>query len=262
MDGLDTPRDGRDQATGTRRLDMRRSKTWTMALVVGTAVTLGVMGAGGVAGAHGDDEHDQQTEHDHDQQTEHDHDQQADDHGLTVHDSTGGREPTEEDEANADAFFDAVVEGIAEYADIDVAIADGYVESDGSADQTLKHYMKRGVDGAAVDPEEPSGLMYYVDDDQATLIGAVWRTRDAEPPQPGGPLTPWHDHAAQGCPEAHPDCPAADGGDPGPNVPKMLHVWTFDGARERFAHDIMGALGGDAGPGRGRGPKPPLPFDV
>lgn len=218
-----------------------------MALVVAT-LALGVMVAGPAAAKEDD--------------TQHGHDQHTDEHGLTVHDSTGGREPTEEDEENAAAFVDAVVAGIAEYTDIDAAIADGYVESEGSADRPLKHYMKRGVDGASLDPDEPSGLMYYVDDDQATLLGAVWTTRDAEPPQPGGPLTLWHDHAAQGCPTAHPDCPAADGGDPGPNVPKMLHVWTFDDARDRFAHDIMGALGDDGGSGSGRGVKPRLPFDT
>jgi hypothetical protein len=227
---------------------MRRPKTWMTAFVVSGTLALGLLGASAASAVHDDEEHG--------------HEQHTDGHGLTVHDSTGGREPTDEDEANADALFDAVVEGIAEYADLDVAIADGYVESDDSADRTLKHYMKRGVDGAALDPDEPSGLMYYVDDDQATLLGAVWTTRDAEPPQPGGPLTLWHDHAAQGCPAAHPDCPAADGGDPGPNVPKMFHVWTFDDVEERFAHDIMSALGGDGESRSGRGSKPRLPFDV
>jgi hypothetical protein len=42
----------------------------------------------------------------------------------------------------------------------------------------------------------------------------------------------------------------------------MFHVWTFDDVEERFAHDIMSALGGDGESRSGRGSKPRLPFDV
>jgi hypothetical protein len=75
----------------------------------------------------------------------------------------------------------------------------------------------------------------------------------------------WHDHSPSGCPAAHPDCPAATGdGDP-THVPKMFHVWIFDGVEEPFAHDLPGALGhrgrdGHAGE-RGPGARPRLPFD-
>ncbi|MGQ0804707.1 MAG: hypothetical protein ACT4PI_12705 [Actinomycetota bacterium] len=184
-----------------------------------------------------------------------------DDHGLAEHDSTGGREPTAEDEANADAFYDAVAAGTERYQDVNVAVADGYVESANGNDGPIKHYMQRGGDperDEAVDPENPSGLVYYVDENQTTLIGAVWVSRAEEPEQPGGPLTVWHDHSPMGCPEAHPDCPAADGIDDGEIPPRMLHVWLFEGA-DTFAHDFPGAIQG-VGEDHQRGD--PLPFDV
>jgi hypothetical protein len=184
-----------------------------------------------------------------------------DEHGLVLHDSTGGRAPTVEDEQNAEAFYDAVTAGISEYADLDVALADGYVESPNSANQSVKHYMKAGVRGDELDPETPSGLMYFVDENQATLLGAVWVTQQPDPPQPGGPLTVWHDHSSMGCPAAHPDCPAATGGEGAGNPPKMFHVWTWDGAVDPFAHDFMQTLGG-SGPRGANGQKPTLPFDV
>jgi hypothetical protein len=184
----------------------------------------------------------------------------AHDHGVAVHDSTGGREPTAEDEANADAFYDAVTAGTERYQDIDVATASGYAETSAKVggDGPIKHYMRRGGGGAAeLDAEWPQGLVYYVDDDQATLIGAVFTSRDEEPEQPGGPLTVWHDHSPMGCPETRPDCPAADGIDEGENPPKMLHVWLFDGA-DRFAHGFPEAISESGVRQKGD----PLPFDV
>ena len=188
-----------------------------------------------------------------------------DDHGLAEHDSTGGREPTAEDEANADAFYDEVAAGTERYQDVDVAVADGYVETSANGgDGPIKHYMQRGGNpdrDEALDAESPSGLVYYVDENQTTLIGVVFVSRAEEPPQPGGPLTVWHDHSPMGCPEAHPDCPAADGIDDGEIPPRMMHVWLFEGA-DTFAHDFPGAIqgiGADGGEGHQRGD--PLPFD-
>jgi len=209
--------------------------------------------------------------HDHDQAAgaeEHGTEEHADegmdeghDHGLVIHDSTGGREPTEEDEANADAFYDEVVAGVARYQDIAVAIADGYTVSPNDAAQSISHYMKRGVNGAALDPEVPSGLVYYEDENQALLIGVVWTTQTAEPSQPGGPLTVWHDHSSMGCPVAHPDCPAATGGAGAGNPPKMFHVWLFEGAQDRFGHSFVVALGQTRPAGQSPTERPPLPFD-
>jgi hypothetical protein len=162
--------------------------------------------------------------------------------------------------AIADAFYDAVTAGTERYQDIDVATASGYAETTAKVggDGPIKHYMRRGGGGAAeLDPERPQGLVYYVDDDQATLIGAVFTSRDEEPEQPAGPLTVWHDHSPMGCPETRPDCPAADGIDEGENPPKMLHVWLFDGA-DRFAHGFPEAISASGVRQKGD----PLPFDV
>ncbi|MEX0663933.1 MAG: hypothetical protein WD598_04065 [Acidimicrobiia bacterium] len=247
------------------------------ALMLGGTTGVVLVASGGSAGAamsaHDHDDTDQGDDSNQGDDSDHDHgsgtssgsesglsdETTHDDHGLVIHDSTGGREPTDEDHENAEAFSDDVVEGIAEYEDLEVALDDGYVESPSSAGLTIKHYMKSGVNGARLDPDHPSGLMYFVDDDQATLLGAVWVTQADEPPQPGGPLTVWHDHSAMGCPVAHPDCPAATGGEGAGNPPLMFHVWTFEDAADAFAHDFPGALGRTGH--RADGDKPRLPFD-
>jgi hypothetical protein len=276
------PHARRDGAPEQRRTVMtsrlRLGVTWLLALLVGTtgvvAATAG--SASAAVSAHGDAHHhdengDGDTSNKGDQSKK---DKKKDDdaaatsssddttyetHGMIVHDSTGGREPTEEDHENAEALYDAVVEGIAEYEDLEAALADGYVETRNSEGLTVKHFMKRGGDGGELDPNEPSGLVYFVDDDQTTLLGAVWVTRENEPPQPGGPLTRWHDHSPLGCPESTPDCPIGTATDGVP--PLMFHVWTFDGAANVFAHGIPDAVGGDGG-AVGDGERPRLPFDV
>lgn len=237
-----------------------------VAVVAAGALVVGASGTAVWAMTSGHDHRDEAAEHEHDRDEQEPATEDAettsdDDHGLAEHDSTGGREPTAEDEANADAFYDAVAAGTERYQDINVAIADGYVESANGNDGPIRHYMQRGGDperDEAVDPENPSGLVYYVDENQTTLIGAVWVSRAEEPEQPGGPLTVWHDHSPMGCPEAHPDCPAADGIDDGEIPPRMLHVWLFEGA-DTFAHDFPGAIQG-VGEDHQRGD--PLPFDV
>lgn len=162
------------------------------------------------------------------------------DHGCLTVTGTGDAS----DQEGADTFYAAVVGGIERFEDLGIAESEGYEQVPATAHpevERIRHYMRRGgVNGAALDPDQPSGLMYWVDGDEAVLLGAVWVTTAEDPPQPGGSLTPWHDHHACGCPVTHPDCPAASGelGNP----PKMLHVWTFAGAGDPFAHDLMGAL--------------------
>lgn len=248
-------------------------------VVVGT--TMGVAGA--AVGAQGDDHDDADESEDNDKKKDKKNDKKKDndeegdsesesaestihedaqrENGMAIQDSTGGREPTDEDQENADAFYESVVDGIGPYADLQIALDDGYVEGENSAGLNVKHYMKRGVNGAELDPAQPSGLVYYVDENQATLLGAVWVTQDNEPPQPGGPLTVWHDHSPMGCPETNPDCPLVTGEETDGVPPLMFHVWTFEDAVDVFAHGFPDAVGADGG-GRSEGERPPLPFDV
>lgn len=172
---------------------------------------------------------------------------------LTLHDQANGASASAEDRANADAFYSSVQSGIARFADVSVAEREGYHARGASAGPgKVQHYFGGGRNGAALDTQHPSGLVYFVDGDHATLLGAVWATTAADPPQPGGSLTVWHDHHKCGCPPAHPSCPASRGeiGNP----PKMFHAWTFEGVVDRFAHDFPGAVGPDHVRGE------PLPF--
>ena len=225
------------------------------------------------SGDHDQPGHDHDHDHDHDQ-AEHDHDQATegtagngnmtggamggfatgDDvgshQGLTLHDNTGGRVATAEDEAGAAGFITEVTDGVARYRDIGRASADGYHPNAGNDKQSwnpVKHYSrgtKGNGDAGWWDPTRPGGLIYkFADDGAATLIGVVFisppGTSDADLPQPGGPLTVWHDHASMGCPAADPDCGQRDNVNP----PKMLHVWFFDGVVQPFAHDYADAAG-------------------
>lgn len=239
-----------------------------LALLAGTAGVVAWSGAAYAAvtahdhgDSHDDDDKDKEKDKDSESESASSDHTTHEEHGMAIHDSTGGREPTDEDEENAEELYDAVVEGIAQYEDLDVAIDDGYLEGENSEGLAVKHYMKRGVNGAELDPEQPSGLVYYVDENQATLIGAVWRTEENDPPQPGGPLTVWHDHSPMGCPEEHPDCPIVTGEETDGVPPLMFHVWTFEDAVDVFAHGFPDAVGAEGGR-NAEGERPRLPFDV
>jgi hypothetical protein len=193
------------------------------------------------------------------------------DSALAVHDCSGRDEPTAEDEANAEELIDTVTAALEQYRDLRAAEADGYAITDEAAQSPspIDHYMRsagsqRG-DPDRLHPKHPDGLVYFAEDDgSSVLLGAVWRSRAECPPQPAGPLTVWHDHSPSGCPSAHPDCPLATG-EPvdETHVPKMFHVWIFEGVEDPFAHDLPGALGGH-GDGRPHGPgdRPQLPFET
>jgi len=227
------------------------------------------------AAAH-DHDPDQSQEQDqsHDQKHEQDstHIERHGDQELAVHDCSGRNTPSAKDEENAEELIAAVTADIAQYRDLAVAEEEGYRITDEAAQSPspIDHYMSSGPGttrgGEMLDTDHPSGLVYFQDDDGSIeLLGAVWRSREECPPQPAGPLTVWHDHSPSGCPAAHPDCPAATGEGDAARVPKMFHVWIYEGVEEPFAHDLPGALGhsghdGHAGE-RTPGERPRLPFD-
>jgi len=186
------------------------------------------------------------------------------DHELVIHDCSGRDEPSTEDEEAAQDLVDAVQDAAASYPDVEAAEAAGYVAPDRDArpgSPVLHYWRPSSSTGAQLDVDQPDGLVYFVHDDgSSTLLGFVWRSRLECPPQPGGPLTVWHDHSAQGCPPERPDCPAASGEADPTRVPKMLHVWVFDGVEDPFAHDLPGALDPDRRGASAR-ERPQLPFD-
>jgi hypothetical protein len=241
-------------------------------------VVAGVVAVPTVAAAHGSDHDSHDTTHtdhgDPSQSGEHGDTTHIEQHGnteLAVHNCSGRDEPTKEDEANAEELIDTVTAALDHYQDIAAAKADGYRITDEAAQSPspIDHYMRsagtqRG-DPDKLHPKHPDGLVYFAEDDGSDiLLGAVWRSRAECPPQPAGPLTVWHDHSPSGCPSAHPDCPLATG-EPvdEAHVPKMFHVWIFEGVEEPFAHDFPGALGGHGhGGARSPGDRPQLPFET
>jgi hypothetical protein len=248
----------------------RRSTAWTRVAAALLLVVAGVVATPALAGAHGSDHGGHDGAHG-EQQHDDTHIEQHGNTELAVHDCSGRDAPTDEDEANAEELIDTVTAALEKYQDIAVAEEDGYRITDEAAQSAspIDHYMRSGGEGQGdpdrLHPKHPDGLVYFAEDDGSQiLLGAVWRSRAECPPQPAGPLTVWHDHSPNGCPSAHPDCPLATG-EPvdEAHVPKMFHVWIFEGVEDPFAHDLPGALGGH-GDGHERGPaeRPRLPFET
>lgn len=164
-------------------------------------------------------------------------------HGLVIHDATDGV-PTARDCAGAQEFHASVAAAAARFADLDVAVAEGYAPTRRSRtdESPIDHSMLTADEPAVLDPARPEGLVYRVDERGATLLGVVFvETGEADLAQPGGPFTTWHDHTSGGCPDEVPDC-----GELGGTPPRMLHVWLFPGVADPFAHDYPQAVG-DAG---------------
>jgi hypothetical protein len=173
----------------------------------------------------------------------------------TLHDTTGGRAVTETDCDAAAAWFDEVsTAALDRFADLDDAIDAGYVITKQSRESPnpLDHYTLRGGNDAQLDADLPEGLVYWTDSDtgEAVLYGVVFIERGGDLPQPGGPLTVWHDHHdAESCLALDENCDLEAGA---ANAPRMLHVWFFDGVVDVFAHDYPGAVGAEGRRSRSR----------
>jgi hypothetical protein len=105
--------------------------------------------------------------------------------------------PTLAQEYAAAKLAAATAAGIAKYADVDVALADGY-RPFGSPDALMVHYgnSRFEKDGRVLDPTRPETLVYAGTPDGPLLLGAMYSLPglDRTPPDVGGPLTPWHVH--------------------------------------------------------------------
>ncbi len=119
---------------------------------------------------------------------------------------------TIEQQANAARLFEEVKTGIARFARVDAALAEGY---QGKAfrfgDWGPAHFRNRVHvrDGAVLNAARPEGLVYLkLQDGRTVLLGAFFIAPRGQGPQPGGPITEWHQHNEQGATE-------------------MMHVWTF-----------------------------------
>lgn len=143
--------------------------------------------------------------------------------------------------AAAVQLAEATKAGIARYANVAVAIADGYRPATPLGAPTI-HYanavqMRRG---RLLDPRHPDELVYATTRHGLVLLGAMYMTHGLAQPGPdiGGALTDWHMHtnlcfvlgkwAIDGFVTPFGQCPVLS---INVTTPAMLHVWTFDNPR-------------------------------
>lgn len=141
-------------------------------------------------------------------------------------------------QAAAATFAAATKAGIAKYADVNVALADGY-RPFGSPNGTMVHYTnpRYGKDGHILDPTRPETLVYGGTPHGPVLLGAMYSLPglDRTPPDIGGPLTIWHVHTNVCIGPLPPfliglltpfgNCPF---GSLNVVTGAMIHVWTID----------------------------------
>jgi hypothetical protein len=193
-------------------------------------------------------------EHDHSPGTPEYHHSTKDGHGDFVARAQAGtimrprsaQAPTPDEAAAAARFAEATKAGVAKYADVNAAIADGY-KPDGPALGIERHYKHHtyGKDGAILDPTRPELLVYAEDGERAILLGAVYIMDKAGTPGPeiGGPLTRWHAHnicvtmlpPAIGLVTPFGSCPVAA---VAVTIPDMIHVWTVDNPGGPYAEKL------------------------
>ena len=133
---------------------------------------------------------------------------------------------SDDERAAADALLATTRSSLVPYADVDDAVAGGYLPP-ASPMGPMHHYRNPGFvrDGAALDPQRPEGLVYYsVEGREPVLVGAFFvAPRETPAPAPAGELVVWHSH--------NPSCAAffATDDEPCTDTLRMLHVWTVDG---------------------------------
>ena len=154
---------------------------------------------------------------------------------------------TPEQAAAARQLYDETAAAIAPYRDWRAAWAAGYRPSGSQATPSTHWMNQRYVDaGYVLDPRHPQGLVYANTRHGPELIGAMFEMRRIGQfgPDPGGPLTAWHQHEnvcftpfglefSLMTPTA--TCPV---GSIDISAPPMLHVWIVPNPGGQFAVDI------------------------
>jgi hypothetical protein len=146
----------------------------------------------------------------------------------------------------ADALAAATAQAVARYADLNVALADGYRGGLGmrGPDVHLENAAYKS-DGRTLDPYRPEMLVYAIDGSRATLLGVVYVMDVAgrPGPAPGGPITRWHAHnlcisaapPGMGVVSPYGGCPALS---VSVTSPEMMHVWVVDNPGGPFAEGL------------------------
>ncbi len=126
------------------------------------------------------------------------------------HGTSSAVQATPDEQANAARLLADVKAGIAKYASLQAALADGY-ESKKSFGPEVRtaHFRNKAfvTDDRILDPKRPEGLVYmHTPEGRTVLLGAFFVAPRGQGPRPGGPLTEWHTHNERGHSE-------------------MMHVW-------------------------------------
>jgi hypothetical protein len=136
---------------------------------------------------------------------------------------------------------------IARYQDPSAAIAAGFKPGPVSSADPLRHFQNAANANVILDPNRPQALVYAQTAHGLQLIGAMFQMPRAGQwgPDPGGPLTQWHQHegicfSPFGIEFSFETpfwtCPV---GSTSITTPPMLHVWIIDnGKNGPFAADL------------------------
>jgi len=140
---------------------------------------------------------------------------------------------------------------IARYRDPAAAIAAGFKPGPVSSAEPLRHFENPANANAILDPNHPQALVYAQTKHGLQLIGAMYQMKRAGQwgPDPGGPLTQWHQHEGIcfspfgfefSFETPFWTCPV---GSTSITTPPMLHVWIVDnGKLGPFAADLDKAV--------------------
>jgi hypothetical protein len=154
---------------------------------------------------------------------------------------------TPEERAAAAHLLTATKTSIARYRDPALAIGAGFEPGPVSSADPLRHFENKANANAILDPNRPQALVYAQTPHGLQLIGAMYQMPRAGQwgPDPGGPLTQWHQHegicfSPFGIEFSFETpfwtCPV---GSTSITTPPMLHVWIIDnGKNGPFAADL------------------------
>jgi hypothetical protein len=154
------------------------------------------------------------------------------------------RDATKEETTAAEGLLLATRAGIAKYADLEIAAADGYHVAGMHGIDFHANNPRYEQDDKILDPARPETLVYAIaPDGRPVLLGALFVMKMGQPgPTVGGPLTVWHAHqhicfsltppTLTGVLSPLGTCPV--GSITFPLTPEMIHIWTVQGAPQPF----------------------------
>ena len=149
------------------------------------------------------------------------------------------RQATPEQREAAFRLLTDTAASIARYRDPTAAIAAGYEAGPVSSAEPLRHFQNKANANAILDPNRPQALVYAQTKHGLQLIGAMYQMPRAGQwgPDPGGPLTQWHQHEGIcfspfgfefSFETPFWTCPV---GSTSITTPPMLHVWIIDNGK-------------------------------